>query len=118
MALTESFSKTDRIVSSDDFTVALRAGHCAADGTLVVFAVPSGEQRTRIGITIPKRTGCAVVRNRWKRLIRESFRTQRGRIPTGFDFVVRPKKGAEPDWEAVKKSLPKMAQKAAKRAQA
>lgn len=107
------FRKSQRIVRSEDFTRTLRQGTCAADGTLVLFALPEPEaQPARLGVTIPKRTGNAVVRNRWKRLIRESFRTQQDQIPAGYQFVIRPKKGADPDWSEIKKSVPRLANKA------
>lgn len=99
-----------------EFTVILRKGGCAADGTLVLFARPATDpSRTRIGITIPKKTGNAVARNRWKRLIRESFRIQRASIPSGYDYIVRPKKGAQPEWTAVRASVPRLAKKAIRR---
>ncbi|TWU02729.1 ribonuclease P protein component [Stieleria varia] len=111
------FSKTRRIASSDRFTLVLRRGVCAADGTLVVFAMSRGDQQpSRLGVTIPKKAGNAVARNHWKRLIRESFRTQQDRIPDGFDFVVRPKKDAQADWGSIRKGLPKLALKAIRRA--
>ncbi len=97
-------------------TRALHHGACAADGTLVLFAFKtSPDQAAKLGVTIPKRTGNAVVRNHWKRLIRESFRTQQTEIPTGYDYVVRPKKGADANWSAIQKSIPKLAKKAVAR---
>jgi ribonuclease P protein component len=91
-------------------------GSCAADSTLVLFAIAVPDSRSpRIGVTIPKKTGCAVVRNKWKRLIRESFRTQQDQIPTGYDYIVRPKKGAEPIWNEIKESIPRLARKAIRR---
>ena len=113
-----SFGKQHRVTHSGDFTKILRLGICVADETLVLFAMPRRiiQEPLRIGITIPKKTGNAVQRNRWKRLIRESFRIQREKLPSGYDFVVRPKRGASPDWIAIKKSIPRLASKAAKRA--
>ncbi len=113
-----SFGKTQRVTRSGDFTKIIRLGTCVADGTLVLFALPtaSDDQSIRIGITIPKKTGNAVQRNRWKRLIRESFRVQRAALPTGYEFIVRPKRGAVPSWSAIEKSIPHLARKAAKRA--
>ncbi|MGB7347782.1 MAG: ribonuclease P protein component [Pirellulaceae bacterium] len=112
----QSFSKTQRVIHGDDFTMILRRGVCVADGVLVLFAVATADDRLpRLGITIPKKTGNAVARNRWKRLIRESYRTQQESIPNGIDFIVRPKKGAKPDWKSIKKSVPKLAAKAAKK---
>jgi ribonuclease P protein component len=108
------FSKQVRVRRSEEFTFAIRRGKCAADAVLVLFAVPSNPGKpARLGITIPKKTGNAVTRNRWKRLIRESFRTQINDVPTGFDFVIRPKKNATLDWVAIKKSVPRLARRAA-----
>ncbi len=113
-----SFGKTRRVTRSGDFTKIIRSGTCVADGTLVMFALPRplSDEAIRIGITIPKKTGNAVVRNRWKRLIRESFRQQQASLPAGYEFIVRPKRGAKPDWLAIQKSIPRLALKAAKRA--
>ena len=113
-----SFGKTQRVTRGGDFTKIIRSGTCVADGTLVLFALPmaEGDKSTRIGITIPRKTGNAVLRNRWKRLIRESFRQQQDDLPAGYEFIVRPKRGASPEWLAIQKSIPRLATKAAKRA--
>lgn len=116
--LDHRFPKSFRVVKGDDFTSAMRRGGCAADGTLVVFVLPradASDSATRLGVTIPKKTGNAVVRNQWKRLIRESFRTQRAGIPAGFDIVVRPKKDAVLDWKEIQRGLPRLAAKAIER---
>jgi len=114
--LRNAFGRNQRIIKSREFTKLLRKGSCAADGVLVLFAMPSAESgATRLGVTIPRRAGNAVMRNRWKRLIRESFRTQQDRIPRGYDYLVRPKKGAEPTWQAVHRSVPGLATKAVNR---
>ncbi|MCM2369524.1 ribonuclease P protein component [Aporhodopirellula aestuarii] len=113
------FPKSLRVCKGDNFTRVLRRGGCAADGTLVVFALPRGAdclgEPTRLGVTIPKKTGNAVVRNQWKRLIRESFRTQRSLIPDGYDLVVRPKKDAVLKWSVIQRGLPRLAVKAIRR---
>ena len=110
------FRKQQRVLRGDEFTFALRKGSCAADGTLVMFAVATAPTRqARIGITIPKKAGNAVVRNRWKRLIRESFRIQQDLVPTGHDYIVRPKKGAIASWPEIKKSVPRLTKKAVKK---
>ncbi|MEO1528347.1 MAG: ribonuclease P protein component [Planctomycetota bacterium] len=116
----ESFKKSERLVRGQSITRVLRGGGCAADDCLVVFALPHSEAGVTIrfhqlGVTIPKKTGNAVQRNRWKRLIREAYRTQKADLPSGFQYVVRPKKDATPSWLKIQRSLPKLARKAAKR---
>jgi len=115
------FPKNRRVTSSRDFTRILRRGGCAADGTLVVFGMQHASSTnnspapSRLGITVPKKVGSAPVRNRWKRLIREAYRTQPDAFPIGFDWIVRPKKGAHPDWRLIHQGLPRLASKAARR---
>ena len=41
-----------------------------------------------MGIVVTRKTGGAVVRNRWKRVVREFFRLQRERMAEGGDYVV------------------------------
>lgn len=129
------FPKARRILSGDDFSRIIRHGAVAADETLVVNALPVAAARRqiaaargdraraevelegRLGVTIPKKTGSAVVRNRWKRLIREAYRLQQHELPVGFDLIVRPRRGAVPDFARVHQSLCTLARRAARRNQ-
>lgn len=109
------FPKAARLKATDRFSDVIRKGGFAADDTLVVHVLPNGLPITRFGITIPRRTGNAVVRNRWKRLIREAIRHCRQDVPEGFDVVIRPKRGAEPRHTAIVRGLPKTIRRALRR---
>lgn len=50
---------------------------------------------TRLGVTVTKKTGNAVRRNRIKRVIREYFRLQKACFPQGCDVVIVAKKDAK-----------------------
>lgn len=53
-----------------------------------LMALRTPRAPTRLGITVTRRVGCAVVRNRAKRLVRETFRQLSGLVPEGVDMVV------------------------------
>lgn len=115
MAVSNRFREGDRVKRGDDFTAIIRQGAYAADDVLVVNVrhrttgdgdIPPDASKSRLGITIPKKTGPAVVRNLWKRWIREAFRTQRSQIPSGLEIIVRPKRDAQGGFEVIARSLP------------
>jgi ribonuclease P protein component len=83
-----------RIADPDRFREVLETGHVAVDRQLVVAGLPNALSYSRIGAAIPKRTGSAALRNRWKRWMREAFRQHRESLPSGYDFVIRPRRGA------------------------
>ena len=61
---------------------------------LVVVLPRPDDGPPRIGVTVTKRVGNAVQRNRVKRLVREVFRRERARFPAGCDVVFIAKDGA------------------------
>jgi ribonuclease P protein component len=54
----------------------------------VLFAAPGSESSTRVGISVSKRVGGAVVRNRVKRRVREIMREQLSSLKPGFDLMI------------------------------
>ena len=62
------------------------SGH--ANGYLVLYARPNRTQINRVGITVSKKLGHAVVRNRVRRRLREVYRLNEDRFAPGWDIVV------------------------------
>jgi len=82
----ERFTKRDRLRKRRQFLVVQRGGRKVHLRDLLVFVKPNAG-RTRVGVTVSKKVGDAVQRNRVKRLIREVYRRNKARIPSGLDVV-------------------------------
>ncbi len=95
-----------------DFDRAYRRRASASDGHLVVFGYPNGLDHARLGLSVSRKVGGAIVRNRWKRLIREAFRLSRKELPVGVDLVVIPRRGGpEPELSHLRPSLCRLAKR-------
>ena len=59
-----------------------------ANGYLVLYARKNRTATNRVGITVGKKLGGAVVRNRVRRRLREVYRLNESRFAPGWDIVV------------------------------
>jgi len=109
------FGRELRLRKPADFDRVYLARVYAADDVLVINGDANGLDHPRLGLSVSKKVGNAVVRNRWKRLIREAFRLSQDGLPAGIDLIVRPQKDAAADFEAICRSLPALAARIAKR---
>jgi ribonuclease P protein component len=89
---TGRFRPADRLRRPGEFQHVMRHGRRGAVPLFIVLAVrPRGLEpgrRTRLGITVSRRVGSAVERNRIKRAGREWFRRERSGLAPGADLVV------------------------------
>ena len=83
-----SFGKKKRLVSNKQFKAVLDRNISISNGLLVLYMAENNLDYPRLGISVGKSCGCAVVRNRVKRLLREAFRQHQGQIPAGFDYLL------------------------------
>ena len=63
-------------------------GGCVAGRYLVLYCRRNGLAENRVGITVSKKLGGAVVRNRARRRLRECYRLNEHRLKPGFDVVI------------------------------
>lgn len=111
----QRFRPSDRLRMESDFKRAYQRRARASDHVLLIYACENGSQYPRLGLSVSRKVGGAVVRNRWKRLLREAFRRNRADLPVGVDLVVIPKVAPPPSLEAVAVSLREVARRAARR---
>ncbi len=91
----EGYPAAFRLRKRRDFLRVQNAGPKHHSRHFIVMMVHGGADKpTRLGITVTRKVGPAVVRNRIKRLVREVFRRKRGSFAPGCDMVWIAKKSA------------------------
>ena len=88
----EGFPRRHRIVHGAQFRAVYDAGAKLHSEKFVLFGRENSLSHHRLGITVSRKVGGAVVRNRVKRLFREIFRKSFAEIPGHFDLVVNAKR--------------------------
>jgi ribonuclease P protein component len=75
------------LTRNTDFRRLYKRGRSLIDRNVVIYFSKNKLGVNRVGFTVGKKIGGAVVRNRAKRLMRESFRLLEPRLREGYDFV-------------------------------
>ena len=94
------------------FRRAYSRGKTAADSRLALYVRRNGQKNNRLGLTVSTKVGCAVVRNRVRRRLREIYRLNEDKLVSGVDLVVVARvRAADSDYHQLERSFLKLADK-------
>lgn len=71
-----------------EFRRIYRKGKSAVSPQLVIYCQRNRRGHSRLGVSVSTKLGCAVVRNRVRRRIREIYRLNKAKMLPGYDLIV------------------------------
>ncbi len=86
------FPRSCRLKTRRQYVAVYEKGRRMASTSLVMFGLPNSQDQCRLGITVTRKVGGAVQRNRIKRVMREIFRHHRTHLAPSLDLVVNPRR--------------------------
>jgi ribonuclease P protein component len=110
-----AFRPAERLKRPSDFRRVYDRRRSASDEWLLVYACENGLSHLRLGLSVSRKVGGAVRRNRLKRLYREAFRLSRSQMPVGLDLVLIPRSPGDCTLEEIKLSLVQLVNRVAAR---
>lgn len=80
--------KYQKLTKKSEFDLLYATGSKRTVGPLLIHKNKNDLEYSRLGLSISKRVGNAVMRNRIKRLCREAFRQSKDDLPNGLDVLI------------------------------
>jgi ribonuclease P protein component len=111
------FPKSRRLLKAAEFDRVFHRRRSQSDSLVVVYACENALPHARLGLVVSRKCGNAVVRNRWKRCLRDAFRLVQHELPAGLDLVVLPRRGAAAASPRLRESLLMLAGRLARQLQ-
>jgi ribonuclease P protein component len=112
--------KQNRLAKREDFNKVYRSGKSIANQQFVLYyllkptVISSSTECFRLGVSVSKKIGNAVVRNRIKRIVKEVIRLETARIVHHVDFILIARKPVTVmDYHEIEKSIQHVLKKAA-----
>ena len=98
--------KRFRVKKQKDFNAIFKEGKSFANRKFVIYRLENNEQHFRVGLSVSKKLGNAVMRNQIKRRIRHLLIEHKNQLVENVDFVVIARKGVEIlDYAEMEKNL-------------
>ena len=89
------FSKIQRLLKTQEYRELYNNGKKYLGNKVLIFYQLNNSTNPKLGITIKKKWGKAHTRNRFKRIVRESFRKEFSGIPLNINLNIHPRKDFE-----------------------
>lgn len=101
------FKKTKGLIKDSDFRNVYRHGKSFSTKYLVMYIFDNKSETTRLGISVSKKVGKAIIRNKIKRRVRESYRLNVDEnIKSGYDIVFIARIASkDADYKDIEKSI-------------
>jgi ribonuclease P protein component len=109
------FRPREHLRRNADFRRVYERRRSASDSKLIVYGCENGLAYLRLGISVSRKFGPAVRRNRLRRLYREAFRLTRKEMPVGLDIILIPRGVDVPPFDELKRALPALVKQVARR---
>jgi ribonuclease P protein component len=84
----QRFPRSSRLTARRQFVEVYQRGRRVRRPWFTLFGIANDAGRSRMGLTVTRRAGSAVARNRIKRVLRDVFRRHRDALPCPMDIVI------------------------------
>ena len=111
----QRFRPWEHLKREGDFRLTFDRKRSVSDERLIIYARENGLEHNRLGMSVSRKVGPAVVRNTLRRLYREAFRLTKAELPTGMDLILIPRGTNPPNLIELMESLRKLIPQAAKK---
>jgi ribonuclease P protein component len=111
----QTFRPHEHLRRPSDFRRVYERRRSVANDWLIVYGCPNGLPHSRLGLSVSRKVGPAVRRNRLRRLYREAYRLSRAELPAGLDLILIPRKPDEPALAELRTGLAKLVRQLARK---
>lgn len=110
-----AFRPYERLRRPADFRRVYQRRRSVSDAWVIVYGCENQLPYVRLGLSVSRKVGSAVRRNRLRRLYREAFRLTRNQLPVGIDLVVIPRRSDDPPLAELQQSFPRLVKQLARK---